>query len=165
VTPIPTLYLKAGAAALALALAFGAGWMTQSWRKDGEIQSLQLRHQRELTASEQQARLAEMLARSTEQQFQQKLQEANDAARKREITLRRDADGARVAAGGLRDEVAALRRRISIAPEASRADATAALGDVLLACTERYRSVAEEADRHASDVRTLIDAWPVAPAR
>lgn len=163
--PIPTLYLKAGAAALVIAISFGSGWLTQGWRKDAEIQRLQLSHQRALTASEQQARLAEMLARSTEQKFQQKLQEAQDGARKRETTLRADAAASRAAAGSLRDQLATIRGGLTQASSQARADTAAALAVVLERCSVEYRELAEVADRHASDVRTLIDAWPVQPSR
>lgn len=158
----PTTYLKAGAAAAALLVAFSAGWLAQGWRKDAEIQRLALSHQRTLTAAAENSRVAEGAARSTERQLQQKLQEAQDAARQRETTLRRDADAARTAVGGLRDDLAALRRRTASDSEAARALAAAAVDNVLLECADRYRGLAETADRHVSDLRTLIDAWPTA---
>lgn len=46
--------------------------------------------------------------------------------------------------------------------EALRAT-TATLGTVFQDCAGRYRKMAENADGHANDVRTLSDAWPVAP--
>jgi hypothetical protein len=43
--------------------------------------------------------------------------------------------------------------------EALRAT-TAALATVFQDCSGRYREVAKNADGHASDVQTLIEAWP-----
>ena len=156
----PATYLKAGAAAAVLLAAFSAGWLTQGWRKDSEIQRMALSHQRTITAAAEAARIEEGAARSTERKLQQKLQEAQDAARQRETVLRRDADAARVAAGGLRDDLAALRRGTAQASDEARALAAAAVDDVLGQCTDRYQRLAETSDRHVSDLRTLIDAWP-----
>ena len=67
---------------------------------------------------------------------------------------------ARAAALGLRDDLAALRTRLATAPGATCINAAAALGDVLQQCSDDYRALAETADRHVSDIRTLREAWP-----
>ena len=41
---IPALYTHAAAAAIAAALAFGAGWQVQAWRYDAQIASLKATH-------------------------------------------------------------------------------------------------------------------------
>lgn len=163
--PIPTLYLKSGAAALALTLAFGAGWKVESWRMSGQVEGLMLSHQKAQTAMVEKARVAEANARSVEQQFQQKLQEAQDAAKLRETDLRKDAAASRAAAGGLRDQLATIRGGLAEASSQARADTAAALTVVLERCSVEYRELAETADRHTNDIRTLIDAWPMRPAR
>lgn len=40
------------------------------------------------------------------------------------------------------------------------ADATAPLADLLIDCANRYSELGEKADRHVSDIKTLMDAWP-----
>jgi hypothetical protein len=60
----------------------------------------------------------------------------------------------------LRNTVADLRQRVSTASvEAARVAANAALA-VFDECTDQYRELAENADRCAADVNTLIEAWP-----
>jgi hypothetical protein len=60
----------------------------------------------------------------------------------------------------LRDEIAALRRDLpGLADDAVRERADS-LGASLADCSREYTGVAVAADRHASDVKTLIDAWP-----
>lgn len=103
---------------------------------------------------------AEAESRAKEQSMQRKLNEAQNAATEREKALRADYAAAHAAARGLRNTVAALRSQLSDAPaEACRATADAALA-VFSECTDRYGAVAEAAGGHASDVRTLSDAWP-----
>ena len=64
------------------------------------------------------------------------------------------------AAGRLRDDVADLQRRLpSASLDACRRDATA-LGAVFNACTAEYGALARDAQGHADDTRTLMDAWP-----
>ena len=100
------------------------------------------------------------LAQAEEQSMQHKLNEAQNAATEREKALRADYAAAHAAARGLRDTVTALRGQLAKAsPEACRATADAALA-VFGECADRYRTVAEAADGHASDVETLTEAWP-----
>lgn len=144
---------KLAAAALALWLAFTAGWAVQGWRKDAVLQQW-------LAAAAQAGREAEAAARKKEAALTQQLEEARHAAVKREETLRRDAGAARDAADGLRGELAAIRRSLpGLAADAVRQYADT-LADVFGACTDRYRELAEEAGRVESDRQTLMDAWP-----
>lgn len=169
--PLGTAYWKPALIAVALAASFAAGLQVKGWSTDAQVERLMTRHAELQTVAANKAKDAEAAARAAEAKnraietaLNQQLQDAQNAARTRETTLRRDADAARKSAGGLRDELAALNRRLAEAPLEAVLVGTAAVGDVLLECTERYRAVAEKADRHASDVKTLSDAWPVQPA-
>lgn len=136
-----------GAGLVALGWRFGAGSVQADWDKEKAIQA-------------QAALNAEQLARAKEQSINRKFQEAQNAATKREQILKADADAARAAAGGLRNTIAALRRELSTATaSACRQTADAALA-VFGECSDTYQRVAEAADGHASDLRTLTDAWP-----
>lgn len=107
---------------------------------------------------------AEADARATEIAHNTRLLEAQDAATAREITLRRDAAGARGELAGLRDELAATRTQLARATRASLVDRAAALTDVFEQCTSRYSELAEKADRHAIDAGKLWQGWPVNPS-
>jgi hypothetical protein len=90
-------------------------------------------------------------------------QEAINAARTREISLRADADGARSELDRLRIATARRAAARSDVPSESRtaADQPAATeGIVFLECASAFTELAREADGHASDVQTLRDGWP-----
>lgn len=154
--PIPEPYrLLARALAMVLVL----GWLYAIGRYHGaeRVRGLWAVE----TAALTKARLAaEQAARLREQAFIQQLQKAEYDAAEREKILGAAADAAAATAGQLRGTVADLRNRLSNASvEACRATADAALA-VFGECAERYRSVAAAADGHASDVKTLSEAWP-----
>lgn len=128
-------------------------WQVQAWRYDAQISSIQAKHSRESAK-------AEAATRAQEASFNQRLQDAQNAATKRETKLRADADAARRTVDGLRGTLYNFRASLpNAAPAAviARADTAA---ELLQQCADEYRSVAEAADRIASDRQTLIDAWP-----
>ena len=92
--------------------------------------------------------------------LQTKVTEAQNDARKREITLRADADGARGELDGLRIEIDAARDQLATASRDAAAQRAVAVGAVLQDCSRRYSGLAEKADRHVNDIRTLTDSWP-----
>ena len=106
--------------------------------------------------------MANINAAASQQQLENdaRFQEAQNAAKYREITLRNDAAGARAAADGLRSTTARLRSEISELSATTAALRTAAAYTVLDSCTDRYQQLAETADRHVNDIKTLTEAWP-----
>jgi hypothetical protein len=90
-----TPHIKAIAAAAIFATAFASGWVIQGWRGDARIAEI-----RQEQAQAQAAFTAQ--ARAKEHQLTNQLNEARNAATKRETILRADADRARNATGGLR---------------------------------------------------------------
>lgn len=128
-------------------------WNVQAWRYDTQISSIQAQHSRESAK-------AEAATRAQEASFNQRLQDAQNAATKRETKLRADAAAARRTADGLRGTLYEFRASLPNAAPATviaRADTAA---ELLGTCADEYRSVAEAADRIASDRQTLIYAWP-----
>ena len=145
------------AAGIAGAVIAGAlAWQTQAWRYDAQISSIQAQHARESAK-------AEAATRAQEASFNQRLQDAQNAATKRETKLRADAAAARRTVDGLRGTLYNFRASLpNAAPAAviARADTAA---ELLGACVSEYRGVAESADRHAADAVMLLDAWPSKP--
>jgi multidrug resistance efflux pump len=135
------------AVAVMLAGAFFSGWQTQGWHRD----SLEKDRAKQELAQAQASAAANI--RRTDNVIA-----AQNAAATRETMLRRDASSARSELERLRGDLSHSAGP-SISPEACR-ERTTALEDVLLSCAGRYSSLAEKADRHASDVETLMNSWP-----
>ena len=89
---------------------------------------------------------------------------AQNDAKIREAGLRSAADAAAAESGGLRDDLAAMRGKYDQLSRDALIERDLAVGAVLTECTARYQGMASKAERHASDVRTLVDAWPKSPA-
>lgn len=89
-------------------------------------------------------------------------QGALNASRIRETSLRMDAGRSRAAADRLREQAfsAASRIRLPETPGVSVADYALAASELLAECAGRYQALGEKADGHASDARTLSEAWP-----
>ena len=109
--------------------------------------------------------IAEQSARKVEQELRKQLEDARNAATERENTIRASAAAAGAASASLRDTLASIRNGVPGATAASLANSVVALATVFEQCQGRYRGMAEIADRHASDVKTLIDAWPSAASQ
>jgi predicted nucleic acid-binding Zn-ribbon protein len=132
---------------------FGAGWAVNGWRINSEFSDYKM-------AAEMASKAAIEQARETEHKWNEKLNQERDNAAKREQAIRADLSNARSTIGGLRNEMSATSRRISEAPSSSCPDAAATIGELLTQCSEQYLDMAEKAQRHISDVKTLIESWP-----
>ena len=60
----------------------------------------------------------------------------------------------------LRDTLAAARQRLPADPATTGSQAAATGLDLLGECSAAVEQLAAAADAHASDVKTLTDAWP-----
>ena len=153
---IQGLYTYAATALVAAALAGAGAWRVQEWRYDAQIAGIKTQHATQSAKAQADTRAAELA-------FNQKLQDAQNEATKRETKLRADAAAARRTADGLRGTLYEFRASLPNAAPATviaRADTAA---ELLGACVSEYRGVAESADRHAADAVMLLDAWPSKP--
>ena len=78
----------------------------------------------------------------------------------RETVIKTLAASSAASAAGLRDTINAIKASNSAVTIETLINRANTAGDLLGDCAARYRSVAEKADRHANDARTLSDAWP-----
>ena len=150
------IYTHVAAFLAGLALAAVSTWHVQAWRYDAQIKGLKAHHAAESAKAQADVRAQELA-------FNQRLQDAQNAATKRETKLRADAAAARRTADGLRGTLYEFRASLPNAAPATviaRADTAA---ELLGACVSEYRGVAESADRHAADAVMLLDAWPSKP--
>ena len=137
------LSIRLAAYALACAVLFGAGWISQGWRLNAQIAQMQADSAQELTAAIQQAR-------AEEQRRQVALEGIRKDAHEQISTAVSDADAARVAAVGLQQRVdrLAARRCPSVTDGSPAADpAGLLLADLLGRIDQRAGELAAHADR------------------
>ena len=140
------IYTHVAVALVAGALGFGGAWRIQDWRANAHEKD------RIVLAAEQERKL-----HAVEQAGRDAVIAAQNLARTREAKLRADAAGARNALVGLR---AATDGAVSAARASHDACVVAATttSQLLNECSEKYRELGEVADRHVSDIQTLMDA-------
>lgn len=85
---------------------------------------------------------------------------AQNEAKTREIALRAAAAAAATESDGLRVDVENLRGQLTGVTREAAAERALAIGTVLGQCAAQHQDLAQRCDRHVSDIRTLIEAWP-----
>ena len=153
---IKTYWLQLVLIAAGLAVGFVAAWHLQGIRLD----SLEVEFGTYRLAVERQAVIARAEALKQKEQWIKEKEDAEQHAAEREEILRTERDRAIAGARRLRDDLTTLRARLPNAiPSACIATADALAG-LLDQCQQEYRVMGEIADGHASDVQTLMEAWP-----
>lgn len=140
----------------AVAIGFGLAWNLQGMRLD----ALEIEFKQYQNEVERNAVAAKRAAMDKEQFWKQEVENARINAQTRESRLKRDAVNAQSAVVGLRNELGTLQARLATSTDETVLNAADSLGVLLAQCAEDYRAMAEVADRHASDVQTLTEAWP-----
>ncbi len=147
------LYTHAAAALVAGAMAFGAGWQVQSWRYGEQIATIKQQHTDAALSS---ARNALKLT----EHYRENADAAVKKAEARAAQNKRDADRLRDELAGLRGDFADMPDRIRNASREAVDQYATAATVVFGECAARYSELAISATGHASDVQTMMDAWP-----
>ena len=95
-----------------------------------------------------------------EQELTTQVQEAQANGLKREETIKALAAAVGKSSDSLRNTANAIRLGLPNATVEAARTAADAFATVFTDCQRRYADVAEKADGHANDVRTLEEAWP-----
>ena len=141
------------AAAIAAA-ATGAGvWRYQSNKYEAQIAELRLEQAKDMAA-------ASDLALKNFTEMQRTKDEAILEAERRATLNAQAAARAASSADRLRADLSKANARIQSATREAVDQYAVALGDVFGECIQEYRSLAEKADGHASNVKLMLDAWP-----
>lgn len=159
------------AALVAGALAFGAAWQVQAWRYGEQISDLKREHAEAVASSANQisdlklehAEAVASSAKSALKLTEHYRENANAAVKKAEARAaqnKRDADALRAELDGLRGDIADVPERIRSATREAVDQYAAAATVVFGECAARYSELAVSATGHASDVQTMMDAWP-----
>lgn len=150
---IPGLYTHIIAAALAGALAFGGAWQVQGWRYGKQIADIKTQHSDAIASSAKSAlKLTEI--------YRENADAAVRKAEARSAQNKRDADSLRAELDGLRGDLADVPDRIRNASREAVDQYATAATVVFGECAARYSELAGAATGHASDVQTLMEAWP-----
>lgn len=141
-----------GLLALVAGLMLGYYWLTGYHERIG--------YQHAVDVFTRQALAAEQAARAKENSFNQQIRKAEQDAADREKRLRVELAVAESRNLRMRDDLATLRSRLpGLSPSACAATADVAL-DVFQQCADEYRALAQAADGHSEDARTVTEAWP-----
>jgi len=145
--------LKLALAAAMLAAAFASGFAVQGWRKDAQIAEIEAANSAAVAAATAQA-----MEETT--QMQRKKDDALRLAAKRAQENASAAAAARAERDGLRNQINAATTALPTATCSSARDYAATAADVFEQCATALEELAAKADGHASDARTLTNAWP-----
>lgn len=146
--PSPTIIIYA----VSIAVAAAGGWTMNGWRLNGKIDRMVAEHSQAMAQAGQNAMLE---AARLQKLKDEALNEANRIAQQNAK-----------AAAAARTELDRLRRQLANANDLSTAtcpstrDYAATLATVFGECATRIGELAEKADGHAVDSRTLEGAWP-----
>lgn len=137
-------------AAIAAAL-FGSGWTAQGWHRDSlEKDRVEQQFQEDLAVAQADA--------ASDVRRLDRVIEAQNAATVRATGMRSAVADLRLERDGLRDELAQAKARLPGQDHQACLDRATSLSRVFEACTGRYSEVAERAERHISDIQSLIDS-------
>ena len=103
---------------------------------------------------------AKEIADQRERALSAQVQEAQANGLKREETIRTLAAAVGKSSDSLRNTANAIRLGLPNATVEAARTAADAFAAVFTECQQRYVDVARAADGHASDVQTLMEAWP-----
>lgn len=146
------VYTHLAAAIVGAAIAAVGAWQVQGWRYGEQIANIKTEHAQQSEAA------AKRALRMTEHYREN----ADAALRKAEDRLaqnKRDADRLRGELDGLRGDLASAPERITSATREAVDQYATAATVVFDQCSRRYSEVAQAATGHASDVKTLMEAW------
>lgn len=150
------LYTYVATGLIALAVGFGGAWQVQAWRYDAQIAGIKAQHAEAIAAS------AKSALRLTEH-YRENADAALRKAEARSAQNKRDADRLRGELDGLRGDLAEVPGRIRTASREAVDQYATTASVVFDQCSRRYSEMAGAAQGHASDVQTLMDAWPSQP--
>lgn len=151
----PTLMLTLISAAVSLAIGFAGGWTANGWRLGAEIAQIK----------ESQSVAVAQGVKETLNTYTKYIQRKDDAvknAEKRAALAAADSAAVRAESDGLRSQLSDATARIATATDTALREYATTVNAVFEASAERYTDMAGKAQGHATDVQTLIEAWPKA---
>ena len=164
------LYTHVAAAILGASVAAWGAWQVQDARLGGavlEAQQERTKAQNALTQEKQDGKDRLLRARAASIETYLRMENTKNAAIT-QANLRADANRdasrrAHLELDGLRGELASVPARLATATREACAQYAGTATKLLGQCTSRLTELAQSADGHANDARTLSEAWPTQP--
>lgn len=145
-------------AAIAAALLFAAGWITQGWRAEASLFDVKRQFAESAATAHAQAL----------ERYQTLERTKDEAIAAHAALVAQNADAAAAArrtADSLRQQLASVPTRIAAATESAIAEYANTAGELLSTCAAEYQWMARQADGHAADARLMLEVWPRGGAR
>lgn len=151
------LSIRLTAYALACALLFGAGWLTNGWRLNAHIAQIEADQTQALASAIQQAR-------DTEHLYQVRLEKVQKDAREQNAISAADLATAAATADGMQQQLDRIKRKpdcnSSVAAGSTTGrDSTTVLADLLAEVERAGRAMAEEAERRGIAGMACVKAY------
>lgn len=147
------LAIAAAVVVVSSGVSFGAAWKHQEARWKAEVATLKGTHTAALKAQSDKA--LEDYQRM-EKQKDDAIQESKQAAE----ANRAAAAAAKRTADGMRKQLDKVPSLIATATESALREYATTSSELLGSCTAEYQRMAATAQRHATDVLLLLNAWP-----
>lgn len=147
------LAIAAAVVVVSSGVSFGAAWKYQGGRWQAEVSALKATHADALKAQSDQA-LADY------KRMEKTKDEAIETHRRTAEANRAAAAAAKRTADGLRKRLDQVPSLIATATESALREYAITSSELLGSCTAEYQRMADTAQRHATDVRLLLDSWP-----
>ena len=148
------IYTHVAAGLLGAVIAAAGAWQVQGWRCGEKIAGVEQAHADAIASS---ARAALKMS----EHYRENADAAVRKAEARSAQNKRNADRLRGELDGLRGDLSEVPDRIRGASREAVDQYAATAGVVFDQCARRYSEMAEHSQGHASDVQTMMDAWPV----
>lgn len=139
--------------AIAALIGIGGGWWVNGLRWEAKYVTLEKQQAAAVTQG-----ISDAL--KTTVTLQRRADEAARAAQDRNRALSASADAARSESERLRLQLEEASTNIPRATHDSLSKYASTLGTVFADCSAQYQTMGGNAQGHASDVTTLMDAWP-----
>lgn len=135
----------------------------QSWRVNhfkNEYTLLNAKYKTEVAEAKALAEQAKATAALKEKQWSEQQLKAEQNYNAKIKQIESDSRLASASADSLSKQLKVAKSRLSSATKETIIEYTNTSGDILEKCITEYRTMAENADRHAADTERLMEAWP-----
>lgn len=145
--------IAVGVLAVSCGISSGIAWNYQGSRWQADVATLKADHVSALKAQSDKAL----------EDYNRMGKQKDDALKEQAAQLvvaTRNASAAAASANGLRKQLDKVPSLVAAATQSALAEYATTTSGLLGSCTEEYQRMAEIAQRHATDLRAVLNSWP-----